>query len=248
MHLFTSFCKSNSESRNVEYIECLKRNNDNRYIKSITVFSEDKDIEQLIEFNKINFVRIDSRPTFRFIIDYINNNIDKNEIVLISNSDIYFDESLQFVKFDKDYAYCLTRTNELIVDGIITHKHENVNHGSDVWILKTPIITDNADFYMGIAGCDPIMAYNFLESGYTPINPSFLIKCYHLHNSKIRTWTIYTQLLGTYLAIYPSNEITFKNDSIYSFIANRINHNIIFSEYNYSIASIYPHVKDHDIF
>jgi hypothetical protein len=66
---------SNSSDHNLEYVKCLERNNNNQFIKSINIISEDETIEQLINFDKVNFIKVNKRPTFRSIIDYINYNI-----------------------------------------------------------------------------------------------------------------------------------------------------------------------------
>ncbi|MFA5248898.1 MAG: hypothetical protein WC415_06850 [Patescibacteria group bacterium] len=207
MHLITTFFKSNSENRNEEYYSCLKNNSNNKFIKSINILSEDIGIKNITEYDKVNFVNINTKPTFRNLIDYANEHIMYNEIVIISNADIYFDDTLECVTFEKDYAYCLSRWHTLSNND--NWFHEKISACYDTWILKTPIIVEDVDFCMGVAGCDSRISYQFFKSGYLPINPSFLIKCYHLHISNLRTWDMKDILCGEFLGIDPSDIIQY---------------------------------------
>jgi hypothetical protein len=162
-------------------------------------------------------------------------------VVLFTNADIYFDNSLQFIKFDRNYAYCLTRTNEIISNGQLIYRHETYGYnfpiwGCDSWILKTPIIVSDVDFCMGVLGCDPVLAFRFLESGYLPINPSFLIKCYHLHNSLSRTWTEKDKLIGNYLSIKSLNEIKYLPENLYKANIKLVNDKFIDTEIDENIG------------
>lgn len=235
VHIITTFCLSKSEKRNFEYIECLKKNNDNTHIKSITILSEDENIKSLVDYERVNFVKVVERPTFKSIINYINYNTNKNETVLITNADIYFDDSLQFIRFDKNYAYCLTRIEETVINGQTIYICEDRDYSYDTWILKTPIIVDDIDFNMGVFGCDSVIAFRFLEHGYLPINPSLLIKCYHLHDSEVRTWDKKDQLLGNYLAIKRSNEVKYIHENLYKCNIKLINGECVATEKDYTM-------------
>jgi hypothetical protein len=222
MHLITTLSKSNSEERNNEYLTCLKNNNQNKYIKSITVLSEDKNVQTLTNnISKVKLITTDSRPTFRIIVDYINNNFSIGDIIIISNSDIYYDDSLKHVKFDKNYAYCLTRWHKNSTKDNWYHGVFPASH--DTWILKVPIVVDNVDFYIGILGCDSRFSYQLFETDYLPINPSYLIKCYHLHCSNIRTWKCEDILCGDYLGIKPCNEIKYISNRLFKYSGIREN-------------------------
>jgi disulfide oxidoreductase YuzD len=235
IHIFTTFLKSKVKERNLEYVKCLERNNNNQFIKSINIISEDESITPLISFDKVNFIKVNQRPTFRSIIDYINYNVRKDEVVLFTNADIYFDDSLRFIKFDRNYAYCLTRIEEKIINDQIRHICDTNDYSYDTWVLKTPIIIDNIDFYMGMFGCDSVIAFRFLESGYFPINPSLLVKCYHLHDSEVRTWNKKDQLLGDYLAIKRSDEIKYIHENLYKCNIKLINGNFVATEKDYTM-------------
>lgn len=215
MHIITSFSKSGSEERNKEYSLCFEKNNDNKFIKSITVLSEDVRVEPIINYSKVKFEKLKARPTFRNIIDYVNNNIDDNETVIITNADIYFDNTLQHVNFDKEYAYCLTRWHKYTEEDDFIYEVIPACH--DTWILKTPIIVDDIDFHMGVLGCDSRLSYQFFESGYLPINPSYKVKCYHMHVSNIRTWKRENILCGDYLGVKPTNVVKYSQANLFKY-------------------------------
>jgi hypothetical protein len=237
MNIITTLLKSKSEERNNEYIDCFKNNDKNKYIKSITILSEDKKVQTLIKNTKIKLVFIDTRPTFRIIIDYINNNFSINETIILTNADIYFDDTLQYINFNKEYAYCLTRWHKYTTDGEWTHAILGACH--DTWILKTPIIIDNIDFGLGVLGCDSRFSYQTFDAGYLPINPSHLIKCYHLHVSNLRIWRRENILCGNYLGIDPTKKVEYIKENIFTYNGQILRGKYTTTEYDYIFKDKY---------
>jgi len=222
MHLITTLSKSSSDERNNEYITCLKNNNQNKHIKSITILSEDKNIQTLTNnIYKAKTIITETRPTFKIIVDYINNNFSTGDIIIISNSDIYYNDSLKYVNFDKNYAYCLTRWHKDKVQDDWFHGGFPASH--DTWILKVPIIVNDINFYMGVLGCDSRFSYQLFKNKYFTINPSYLIKCYHFHISQVRTWKDEDILCGDYLGIKPCSKIEYIPGKIFKYSGSRIN-------------------------
>ena len=74
----------------------------------------------------------------------------------------------------------------------------------DCWIFRSDLeIRDlnDADFEMGIPGCDSRIAHIFHENGYIVLNPSLSVKIYHVHNNNFRTWLGMPAVKGSHLEI-----------------------------------------------
>ena len=191
----TQFYKPKSEERYNEIKECLKNNLENKFIKEIHLFidgNDYKDIYKLSKKNnyKINAMKIKKRLTYKDVFEYSNKNL-KNKIIVLSNSDIHFDDSLSKINdynFNKSFI-ALTRIND-------DNTYENLKSGcsQDTWIFKTPIkVIKDKDYekdgiILGIGGCDNKIAYVMKNSGYDVINPCRKIKTYHKHKNDIRNW------------------------------------------------------------
>ena len=91
MNLIIEYFKSSNEQRDIEYKYCLNENIKNKSIQKIWVFISDESILD-IQSDKIEIIKIQSRPTYQFIIDWSNQNL-KDEICIISNGDIFWSNS-----------------------------------------------------------------------------------------------------------------------------------------------------------
>lgn len=60
----------------------------------------------------------------------------------------------------------------------------------DAWILYGAPHEIEADFPMGVAGCDNRLLHNLRAAGYGVVNPSRTIKAYHLHNVEWRSYLV----------------------------------------------------------
>jgi hypothetical protein len=198
-NLITSYYKSNNSDRQKELNECLKKNHTNNLIEKIYLLNDS--IYQ-IDFidnsdNKIVQIVVDGdnkmRLGFDYVIDFANSNL-QNKKCIISNSDIYFDETLGLL--DKyDFAgkfFGLTRYD----DGKIIKKIDS----QDCWIFQSPLKTDisKCNFKFGHPGCDNRFAHLIKESGYNVINPCLSIKSHHLHSSNYRTYSKKNKVFGPY--------------------------------------------------
>lgn len=105
-----------AEDRSRELAKCLKKNIENTYIEKIVILSEhsrDTDFGACNEYLKddsVLFIQVPSRPTYYDFIAYANHHFSGRKIIL-ANTDIYFDDSLDHVISNhtaKDF-YALTR-------------------------------------------------------------------------------------------------------------------------------------------
>ena len=182
------------ETRMNELLESLERNIANEDINEIHVFVEEdsRDISQklilyserfsekyskLLKHEKVIAVERGKRTFFSEYFDYANKNlIDK--VVVIANSDIYFDHTIGLLK-DADLEgvfICLAK-----YEGI-PPKLWDPNISQDVWAFSTPIRVLDSHFTNGCPGCDNVLAYFAHSAGMQVINPCLSIIAYHLDN------------------------------------------------------------------
>lgn len=170
IRLLVNTYKSDSQARQVELDICLEKN---MALPFLTVHD------------------IQPRPTFNdyfnsIFMQYSYGKFELDDIFVIANSDIYFDETLLLANNIKHgEVYALTRYDIKRGQARFFDRPDS----QDVWIFRggiNPI--DGADFHLGVGGCDNRIAYLLNKAGYKVTNPSLSIKTYHLHESGIRTF------------------------------------------------------------
>lgn len=183
INLIVQYFKCDNDARQKEIDTCLQNNLLNEHIDAVHLLTEAAyDFSVFNNYTKIVQTVIGERLTYNKAFEYTNS-VSDDAIWLLSNADIYFDESLKHLR-DVDLenvVYALSR-HEVQHDGSNVLIEENYAHGSqDTWVFSSPInIVDMwTDFYLGIPGCDNRIAYEFLSSGYILVNPAKIIKCYH---------------------------------------------------------------------
>jgi len=181
MILLINYYKDKNPERQSEIDECLQNNLRHPLIDHIIVFKE-KDII-LPADKKIIPVEWKVRPTYS---DYIEMGNRYNDIKILANSDIYFDESLVFCKtIRKKQVFALCRWNG--VNGQM--EFYNKRDSQDVWIWAGKINVD-CRFGLGVPGCDNSIAYMLMAAGYRVLSPSKTIKAIHLHDSGVRNYLL----------------------------------------------------------
>ena len=103
----------------------------------------------------------------------------------MSNTDIYFDHTLallQNVNFENKF-FCISRYN---VESDDKFALQGCGDSYDVWIYKGRINIPDSDIYLGISGCDTLIALKACTSGYNVQNPCLSVKTYHLHHADER--------------------------------------------------------------
>lgn len=176
-------------SRAIELLYCLKENLNVESIRNYYILLEKSTNTQyfikdvlyyLIKNNEnIKIHNIKLRPTYNYIFDFVNNNIEGT--IIMANSDIVFDNSLDILKdLNDDQFISLTRYN--VINGnseLIKFQHNgNVNILSqDTWIFKSPMKYKlYNDMNLGTFYCDSYMNYVLSKSQY---------KCFNLYNDII---------------------------------------------------------------
>jgi hypothetical protein len=96
IHLIVSFFRGTYQlERLQEILQVLETNLANPHIQAVHVLFEDVDpIEWFPNSLKLVRVNFATQPTYKDMFDYANQVLAKGTVVMIANSDIYFDESL----------------------------------------------------------------------------------------------------------------------------------------------------------
>jgi len=202
INLFINYYISKDSSRQIEIDECFRKNCENPIIDNIFVFTSGE--MPKIESPKVIIINQEEQPTYGSFISYINNNEIFDSYNIISNSDIYFDDSLLLLETINMENTCvaLTRWN-VLPDGKL--KFYNTKTSQDVWIFKGEIkksLEETSNFKMGQMCCDNVFANSLYKSGYRTINPCYDIKVYHLHNVEFRTWNKENKNPGKRMYLY----------------------------------------------
>ena len=191
INLYTTYFTSKNPKRQEELDYCLKKNLDNDLINKIylwcselPVYARDNPKIQHIEYKKV--------PTFQTFIDYANQH-SQEQVVVMCNSDIYFDDSLsKLKKFDLDNKFlALTRTendSKISPEGCRDWSDRFYSFSQDTWVFEPPLKNFKADFELGKVACDNRLAAEAYFGGLRVLNPCLSIKTYHRHASQIRTW------------------------------------------------------------
>ncbi len=178
INYYTEYWDSGNQDRNLEVIECINKNIKSNLFDNIFIFSEKNEKRLLKETIKT------SRVTYQYIFDNSTEGFN-----VFCNSDIEFDETILLVKNIKENEfYALTRYE----NNMMLHKYDDPYEGQDsqdVWIWKDKCKIKDADFHLGLPGCDNKIAYHAERSGYIVTNPALSIKTYHRHLTNIRQGT-----------------------------------------------------------
>jgi hypothetical protein len=176
-----------------EYKECLTLNLKNKHIKKIHVIFDTEKIEQsndLLSFlqeKPIEITFLKERPSFGYCFNLVNERY-KNSTLLLSNSDIYFNETVALVKnINLTNTFIgLTRWDRKKNGELVLH---HTPYSQDVWIFKSPLLFSGLSHYqLGSPGCDNFIAKQAVESGLSVINPCLSIQACHIHESGIRNY------------------------------------------------------------
>jgi hypothetical protein len=183
--LFINWYNEGRPERAVELLDCLNKNLQNKAIDFVVNISDTPAPDSRV----INAPYKD-RLTFSDFFHCINQTIQPDDISIIANLDIFFDETIGHVKnITRSMCYALSRW-EILPDGTKNHRQVQVlGDSQDVWIFKGKIRNmANASFHLGKLGCDNRIAHEIKQAGYLITNPSKTIKAWHLHNSGIRNY------------------------------------------------------------
>lgn len=207
-YLLISFWNVKDENREKELIFCLQENLKNPFIDKIYIFWE-KEIQlaNLLFCNdKITNISFFGYPTYNKFIDYANSNLAGKNII-ISNTDIYFDNSLKML-LDYDLSnkvLALTRYNLEKYKSFNNEIWERDFNSQDSWIFSAPLNIRGNEFpeiKIGFLGCDNYFAYELDMAGINVLNPSEDIKTWHIHKEREVVLDIFFNKKSYHLQIF----------------------------------------------
>lgn len=183
IRLFYNYYEDKHPLRKREIDECLKKNQANPLITTIVLASPGK-------------------PTYDYFFEQINKVTGPDDINIICNSDIFFDETIELAnRIKHKQLFALSRWDYLHPWRITFFDRAD---SQDTWIVRGKIENVFGNFTLGTRGCDNRIAHEFHTAGYEVLNPSKTIKTYHLHNSGIRNYTMQDVVPPPYLTIKPT--------------------------------------------
>lgn len=201
-NLFTSYFIVKNISRQKEFDQCLLNNIKCKDIDRIFLLIEYPIESELVNHEKVTTILIKGRPTYNVFFELINRHSQINDWNIISNSDIYFDDTLSNISKYETGKICLALTRwEVKRDRI-----ELLNRvdSQDCWMIKGHVLNVRGDFELGKCGCDNAIADRLYKGGYDVVNPSKTIKTYHLHNSDFRTYNVNEKVPMPYKLLTPT--------------------------------------------
>lgn len=200
-YLLMPWYNSKNKQRIKELNYCLERNIENDNIKEIVLFYElllnEKVDMSLFSKSKVRviFCRVNNcrRISFNMLADWANNNLF-NKNVIISNNDIFYDDSIKRLNeldLHKQFV-SLTRTNYEKYEGY-NGLWEPHSASQDSWIFRTPLKLLEEDIYLGWIQCDNIISYYYDKMNYQVVNPQKSVKAWHVHleNNTLNMRNIY---------------------------------------------------------
>ena len=199
MYQIIQYYNDRDKGRQREYDFCLEQNLNNPAIKEIhNIIERDIVIPEKFKNNSklktipINYLKTGSIPgrlTFEYVFDYIKDNIPPNEIVCLSNLDIFLDNSDSWINIKKEFfdisypnkVICLSRYEHLSPNNYKLDNRQLLGSSHDSWIFSNNLTKINdCNFAVGNApGCDGAIARRFYDSGYIIFNWMKKYKSFH---------------------------------------------------------------------
>jgi hypothetical protein len=191
IYLISTFYSSNEPERNQENLVCLHKNLHNPFIHGIHLFLqgiEEPDLELLSDDlrQKLILIKFNKRPLFKDLFEYANT-LNPKFIKVISNSDIFFDDSVRNIYqcLEEKDLVALTRW-DLQAGGKLTFY--NNYKSQDCWFFKRTMPDEIGNFPIGQHGCDNRLLYELKQKGISYFNPCLSIKAIHVHESNLRSY------------------------------------------------------------
>jgi len=188
INVITPFYKDSDFLRDLELREALSRNVGNPEIGRVFVLVEEgAEGEAILRDLKITAISVPKgRQTYADLARVANEHC-VGEIVVFANTDIYFDETISYVRNLQDTGALFVSTRREVRS---KEKSEwTINQqSSDSWAMVAPISAHGLDVQLGKMGCESLFLGRMLRAGYTIDNVSLDWRCYHLHATQKRNY------------------------------------------------------------
>jgi hypothetical protein len=192
------FFISTNEERRKEIENVIRENCANPEIDEIHLLNEEYYDLPILNHSKIRQINLGKRMSYYDAFFYSQENLEPNNIKILSNNDITFNEQdLRCLRFKllENKVLCLTRyeyeNNKCDIKKTRLFSY-NLNTwesaSQDTWIYKQIIPSVDMDIQLGTWACDNRIAYILKENKYQILNNSLSIRTYHHHFSNYRTY------------------------------------------------------------
>jgi hypothetical protein len=214
--LYLQYFSHKDASRKKELDFCTKHNINNKNFDKVYVLLEkEEDDFGWLHNERTEVININKRANYKTFVDFANERSEKGDIHILTNLDIFFDDSVKLLDQMKDKDF-ITLTRWDINAKTKQAKFFNVNCSQDTWIWKNEIDFDNTNldltYNLGTPGCDNAICGEFHENGYRVLNPSLSVKTFHLHEDKSRSYTDDDVVRKKLYLLYPTQD--FENSKI----------------------------------
>ena len=186
--LFTQWFDSNPEVMSYNSY-CLYKNLINPYIDHIYVFDSNRSFNNIYS-KKLSVIPIKGRLSYSDWF-YHNSQNTTNDMKILINSDIYFDDSISVLNklnMNDDTLYIGTRV-DVTKEGDIVPSTARYGDGGkvidpdrsqDVWIYKNINVKFNSDFILGEQHCDGQLRISAQNAGINVVSLFPRLRCIHL--------------------------------------------------------------------
>ena len=146
-----------------------------------------------LKSKNITISYVHGRPSFLHCFQEANTRFPNSKIIL-SNADIYFNDTLSILEdYDLRGKFLAITRKNVQHNGFLAPwpdaYYERPEPSQDVWIFCTPMpLIMRNDIFFGSLHCEGELAYQAHSNGLEVINPYFSIDCCHLHLSRVRHW------------------------------------------------------------
>ena len=213
IHLFIQFYIDSSSKRQIEIRECLRQNVANPHITQIHMLNERvyTDEELGVKSTKITQTVIGRRMMYSDVFAHVNDQSIRGYVV-IANSDILFDSTLENVRSSDIHLakkmYAQLRYEYNPIDPSLSKIFGPRYDSQDVWILHTNFVVPKKQerafhFPLGKPGCDNKLIYIFWILGFAVLNDPEFIRTFHYHTSQLRNYDSSDKIGQPWAALFP---------------------------------------------
>jgi hypothetical protein len=212
IRLFTTWYEDPRPDRQKEYALCLATNLECDAIDEVYLLVEGV-AATLPSSPKLTARYLDRRPTYDDFIGWINDISAANDISIIANTDIYFDDSVALTSsvMARDHVYALARWDG---DRLFYR-----NDSQDAWIFRGPVRSLRGDYQVGVPRCDNRFIHELRAAGYHVRNPSFAIKAFHVHAGEARLYEVRNKehwVAAPYGYVWPHNLLSLRRTLLHN--------------------------------
>ncbi len=203
--LITCLYNEDNPERAEEYLVCLKQNLACPFIDVIHVIydttnddkidtSKNAILNYLIE-KSVLITYTNCRQSYEMCFD-IANTLYPNSKVIVSNADIYFNHTLEYLKHYNLTGKFLTLTRwNVKKDGSLDLYRTKELYGTpdgsshDSWVFTTPLRPfKNSRIELGTKHCDGRIAFQAQQAGLHVLNPCLTLQTCHVHLTGLRRY------------------------------------------------------------